>query len=106
MARAGLKAAAMPGLSVSVKPLELPLVHPFKIARGEETVARTALVRVRWGDLEGIGEAAPTDRYGESVESVIEYFGSHPIEEPNPYRLEAILHDGIPPAARAGLDLA
>jgi L-alanine-DL-glutamate epimerase-like enolase superfamily enzyme len=106
MARAGLKAAAMPGLSVSVTPLELPLVHPFKIARGEETVARTALVRVRWGDLEGIGEAAPTDRYGESVESVIEYFRSHPIEEPNPYRLEAILHDGIPPAARGGLDLA
>ncbi len=96
----------MPALSISVTPLELPLVHPFKIARGEETVARTALIRVRWGDLEGIGEAAPVERYGESVESVADYFRAHPIEGDDPYRLEALLHGGIPPAARSGLDLA
>ena len=96
----------MPALSISVTPLELPLVHPFKIARGEETVARTALIRVRWGELEGIGEAAPTERYGESVESVDAYFRAHPIEGDDPYRLEALLHAGIPPAARSGLDLA
>ena len=96
----------MPRLSVSVEPLELPLVHPFKIARGEETVARTALVRVRWGEIEGIGEAAPIERYGESVESVAAYFREHPIDGDNPYRLETLLHDGIPPAARSGLDLA
>src|ERR1700729_3960913 len=96
----------MPALSISVAPLELPLVHPFKIARGEETVARTALIRVRWGELEGIGEAAPTERYGESVESVDAYFRAHPIEGDDPYRLEELLHAGIPPAARSGLDLA
>jgi len=43
----------MQTMTVSVRTLELPLVHPFKIARGEETVARTALVRVRAGDLDG-----------------------------------------------------
>ncbi len=96
----------MPRLSLSVEPLELPLVHPFKIARGEETVARTALVRVRWGDLEGVGEAAPVERYGESVESVAAYFRDNPIAGDDPYRLEALLHAGIPPAARSGLDLA
>ncbi len=96
----------MSDLTVTVAPLELPLVHPFKIARGEETVARTALVRVRAGDLEGLGEAAPTDRYGESVESVIEYFATHALATGDPYRLEALLHSGIPPAARSGLDLA
>ncbi|MGB8519879.1 MAG: dipeptide epimerase [Candidatus Tumulicola sp.] len=96
----------MPRLSLSVEPLELPLVHPFKIARGEETVARTALVRVRWGELEGVGEAAPVDRYGESVESVAAYFRDNPISGDDPYRLEALLHAGIPPAARSGLDLA
>jgi len=96
----------MPALSVSATPLELPLVHPFKIARGEETVARTAVVRVRWGDLEGIGEAAPIERYGESVESVVAYFNAHPAAGDDPYRLEELLHDGIPPAARGGLDLA
>src|SRR5580693_1276850 len=96
----------MSALMVSVTPLELPLIHPFKIARGEETVARTALVRVRAGDLEGIGEAAPTERYGESVESVAEYFLTHDLASDNPYRLEALLHDRIPPAARSGLDIA
>lgn len=96
----------MPALSISVTPLELPLVHPFVIARGEETVARTALIRVRWGDLEGLGEAAPIDRYGESVESVAAYFRAHPIEGDDPYRLEALLHQDIPAAARSGLDLA
>jgi L-alanine-DL-glutamate epimerase-like enolase superfamily enzyme len=96
----------MPALTLSVTPLELPLVHPFKIARGEETVARTAIVRVRAGEIEGIGEAAPVERYGESVDSVIEYFAEHRLTADNPYRLEALLHDRIPPAARAGLDIA
>ena len=96
----------MSALSISVTPLELPLVHPFKIARGEETVARTALVRVRYGGLEGLGEAAPVERYDETVESVIAYFASHPLASDDPYRLETLLHGGIPAAARGGLDLA
>lgn len=96
----------MPSLSVSVTPLELPLVHPFKIARGEETVARTAVVRVRCGDREGVGEATPIERYGESVESVAAYFASHDLASDDPYQLEALLHTGIPAAARGGLDLA
>ena len=60
--------------------MDLPLVHVFKIARGEEAVARTALVRVRAGDREGLGEATPVERYGESVESVIAYFDAHPAD--------------------------
>jgi L-Ala-D/L-Glu epimerase len=93
-------------ISLSVSPLELPLVHPFKIARAEEATAQTVIVRVRDGDSEGIGEAAPTARYDESQESVIAYFSSHSLAADDPYRLEALLHDGIPPAARCGLDLA
>ncbi len=96
----------MPAITVSVTPLDLPLVHPFKIARGEETIARTAIVRVRAGEREGLGEAAPVERYNESVESVAEYFRTHPLPGSNPYRLQSLLHDGIPPAARGGLDLA
>jgi L-Ala-D/L-Glu epimerase len=102
--RSGGKQNAM--LSVSAEAIELPLVHPFKIARIEEHVARSAIVRVRCGELQGLGEATPIERYGESVESVIEYFASHPVRCDNPYRLETVLHDGIPPAARAGLDVA
>jgi L-Ala-D/L-Glu epimerase len=93
-------------LSLSVSPLELPLVHPFKIARAEEASAQTVIVRVRDGECEGIGEAAPTARYDESPESVIAYLSTHALAADDPYLLEALLHDGIPPAARCGLDIA
>jgi L-Ala-D/L-Glu epimerase / N-acetyl-D-glutamate racemase len=96
----------MSRLSISVTPLELPLVHPFRIARGEELVASTAIVRVRCGEREGIGEAAPIDRYGESVESVAAYYAQHEPADRDPYHLQALLHAGIPAAARCGLDLA
>lgn len=96
----------MPSLSVSVEPLDLPLVHPFKIARGEETVTRSVVVRVRYGELEGIGEATPIERYGESPESVMHYFNTNALASNDPYELETLLHDGVPAAARAGLDLA
>jgi len=96
----------MPSLSISVSTMELPLVHPFKIARGEEATAHTAVVRVRGAGLEGIGEATPIDRYGESVESVIAYFQRNPLPGDDPFRLESLLRAEIPAAARAGLDLA
>jgi L-alanine-DL-glutamate epimerase-like enolase superfamily enzyme len=96
----------MPALSISVSAMELPLVHPFKIARSEEAVARTAVVRVRGTDLEGIGEATPIERYGESVESVIDYFQRNPLVGDDPFQLESQLRAEIPAAARAGLDLA
>jgi L-alanine-DL-glutamate epimerase-like enolase superfamily enzyme len=97
---------ARPVLSVSVTPIELPLHHPFTIARGEELVAQTAIVRVKTREFEGVGEATPIERYGESVASVVAYFESHALDSENPYHLEALLHAGIPPAARGGLDLA
>jgi len=96
----------MAALQVSVSAMDLPLVHPFKIARGEETLTRTALVRLRAGDLEGFGEATPVERYGETYETVADYFATHALSSDNPYDLEALIHDGIPAAARAGLDIA
>ena len=96
----------MTALRVSVSPLDLPLVHPFRIARGEELVAHGALVRVHDGEVEGLGEATPIERYGESYDSVAAYFATHELASNDPFRLEALLHDGIPAAARAGLDIA
>jgi L-alanine-DL-glutamate epimerase-like enolase superfamily enzyme len=96
----------MSGLHISVTPLELPLVHVFKIARSEEAVARTAIVRIRAGERSGLGEAAPIERYGESAESVAAYFAAHPPPADDPYLLALLLDPAIPPAARAGLDLA
>src|SRR5690348_3398850 len=92
-------------LSLSIDTLELPLVHPFTIARGTEEVAHTAVFRLQWNGLEGLGESVPIPRYKESVESVIAYYREHPVRGDDPYLLDELL-DGIPVAARCGLDLA
>jgi L-alanine-DL-glutamate epimerase-like enolase superfamily enzyme len=96
----------MAQLEVSVSAIDLPLVHPFKIARGEERVTRTALIRVRAGEFEGLGEATPIARYGESYDSVVAYFAEHALASDDPFKLEALIDERIPAAARAGLDLA
>jgi L-alanine-DL-glutamate epimerase-like enolase superfamily enzyme len=85
--------------------LELPLVHEFTIARGSESVARTVLFRLRAGEVEGLGEAAPIARYGESVASVRAYFDGRTLASVDPFAHETLLA-GIPPAARCGLDVA
>lgn len=92
-------------MQLSIAPLALPLVHTFTIARGSESVAHTALFRLRHDDVEGFGEAAPIERYGESVASVIRYFDGRPLASDDPFALERLL-DGVPPAARCGLDIA
>ncbi|HET9394135.1 MAG TPA: dipeptide epimerase [Candidatus Rubrimentiphilum sp.] len=96
----------MSALSLSISKLDLPLVHPFTISRGSSDVARTAIFRVGWNDLEGLGETAPIRRYDESVESVIAFFTEHPLRGDDPYLLDELLASDIPPAARCGLDIA
>jgi L-alanine-DL-glutamate epimerase-like enolase superfamily enzyme len=93
-------------LSLSLSRLELPLVHPFTIARGTEDVAHTAVFRLHWNGLEGLGESVPIPRYKESVESVIAYFTAHPPRGDDPYLLDELLTEEIPPAARCGFDIA
>ncbi len=94
------------GLDLSISELALPLKHPFKIARGEETLARTAVFRVRHAGIEGVGEATPIERYHESIASVRAYFEANPPRSDDPFRLEDLLPETIPAAAREGLDLA
>ena len=95
----------MPSLSLSVDKLELPLVHPFKITRGEESVARTSVFRLRWGDREGLGEAAPIARYGESLDTIEAWFKTRAVTGDDPFLIDELL-EGVPPAARCGLDIA
>jgi len=92
-------------VQLAASALELPLVHSFTIARGTEAVARTVIVRLRWNGLEGLGECAPSARYGESVGSVGAYFAANALRSDEPYALETLLA-GVPPAARCALDVA
>ncbi|HEY0381804.1 MAG TPA: dipeptide epimerase [Candidatus Elarobacter sp.] len=91
-------------ITLTVEPLDLPLKHTFTIARSSESVAKTAVVHLRWNRIEGLGESAPSERYDENVASVSAglealYLGD------DPYALERLLH-GLPPAQRCGLDIA
>ena len=92
-------------LALTIEPLELPLVHPFKITRGEQSVTRTAVFRLKWGDSEGLGESSPTARYRESVETIRDWYAAHPVRSSDPYLIDTLLA-GVPVAARCGLDIA
>src|ERR1700733_7126520 len=94
----------MPLLELTAAPLELPLVHTFTIARSSESVARPALVRLRWGGVGALGETSPRASYDESVESVSDGLKARELGD-DPYALDALL-DGLPPAQRCGLDVA
>lgn len=94
----------MPPIELAVEPLELPLVHAFTITRSSTTVARTAIVRLRWNGVEAFGETAPSPRYGESIASVAEGLATLSLGD-DPYAMEELL-DGLPPAQRCGLDVA
>ncbi|HEX5274055.1 MAG TPA: dipeptide epimerase [Candidatus Rubrimentiphilum sp.] len=96
----------MSALFLSASILELPLVHPFTIARGSEVCARTVLFRLAWNGLEGLGETAPIARYNESPESVTAYFAEHAPRGGDPYLLDDLLAGEMPAAARCGLDVA
>ncbi len=56
MARAVLRFAAM----------DLPISRPFRISRGEKSVATNVLIEVEAEGVVGRGEAAPNPRYGQS----------------------------------------
>lgn len=92
-------------LSLALERLELPLVHTFTIARSSESVARTLVFRLKWGFSMGLGEASPTPRYDESIESIEAFYRMHAFATNDPYQIDTIL-SGIPPAARCGLDVA
>jgi L-Ala-D/L-Glu epimerase len=91
-------------IQLSVEPLDLPLKHTFTIARSSESVAKTAVVRLRWNGIEAFGESAPSERYDENVASVAAGLRSRELGD-DPYALEALL-DGLPPAQMCGLDIA
>jgi L-Ala-D/L-Glu epimerase len=92
-------------LDLQLQPLALPLKHPFTIARSTENEARTIIFRLRWNDIDALGESAPSPRYHESEETIRAHFADVPVRGNSPYLLDDILDDR-PPAARCGLDIA
>lgn len=56
-------------MNLTTYPISLPLRHTFRIARHAEDVSENFYVRVEHHGVTGIGEGAPSPRYGESVAS-------------------------------------
>ncbi len=73
------------------EPLEIVPAHPFRIARSEHVKYDHWLVRIEHDGLEGLGEAAPSRRYGETAATAaaaLDELG--PLLGDDPYALEAI----------------
>lgn len=58
-------------MRITTRMLERPLVTPFTIARGTQTMARNVLVELEHDGRTGTGVAAPSAFYGESPEHVV-----------------------------------
>jgi L-alanine-DL-glutamate epimerase-like enolase superfamily enzyme len=85
----------------------LELAETFVIARSADDTASVVQVEISHGDLVGFGEAAPIDRYDESVSSALAWLGTVSLGD-DPWALEEIAAR-LPPgehAARAAVDAA
>lgn len=101
-------------MDLSYKPLDLRLHEPFTIARGTQLVANNVQVTLSHEGITGIGEAAPSEHYGELQATVIAFFnafsprltdysGAVPL-----HTLHQLMEETaqLNPAARAAVDLA
>ena len=55
------------------KQYDLQLKHTFRISRSASTVATVIIVELEHDGIIGYGEASPTKRYGETVETIVSY---------------------------------
>ena len=106
------KGSARRPIRLDRRRVDLRLRHAWTIARSSSTVKRNVLVRLLQDGIEGLGEAAPNDRYGEdwrTVTAALDRMAPHLGHDPEEY--EALidrLHAALPGhhAARAAIDIA
>jgi L-Ala-D/L-Glu epimerase len=99
-------------VKLSWKEHTLHLRHPFTIARGSRTTSPTVILSLEHDGITGLGEAAPSPRYGETPETVAGFLGSCTMEKySDPFALEEIL-GGVAniaegnTSAKAAIDIA
>lgn len=99
-------------MKLKFKRVDLKLRHTFRISRGAEDVAPVVIATIEHEDIEGYGEAAPSVRYGETVETVEDFLNQVDLTRfSDPFRLQEILPyvEGISAgnaAAKAAVDIA
>ena len=99
-------------MKMSFKKYDLRLRHTFTIARGARDVSPVVILELEHEGIVGFGEAAPSGRYGESVDTVLSFLGRVDFSHfDDPFQLDSILGyvgglSGGDTAAKAAIDLA
>ena len=99
-------------MKVSHSQFELTLKHAFTIARGSRDVSPVVIVELEHDGITGYGEAAPSTRYGETIETVEAFLSRLDFSNfEDPFQLETILDyvDRVEEensAAKASVDIA
>ncbi|MBI4810875.1 MAG: dipeptide epimerase [Ignavibacteriales bacterium] len=93
-------------------PIDLRLRHTFTISRSSKDTEQSVIVEIEHDGIIGIGEAAPSERYGESRDSVVAFLKKVDLSEFNdPFQIVDIL-DRIKilakgnTSAKAAIDIA
>lgn len=99
-------------MRLSWKKYDLQLKYVFRIARSEEAIASIIIVELTQDGITGYGEAAPSSRYHESVNTVIAFLQKVDVDKfADPFSLEEILGyiDGLAgenTSAKCAIDIA
>lgn len=99
-------------MRLSFRSIPLHLTHTFTIARSSKDVEPCIIVELEHQGIIGYGEAAPSERYGETESTVVEFLRKIDASQwKDPFALDDILStvDGIAPhntAAKAAIDIA
>jgi L-alanine-DL-glutamate epimerase-like enolase superfamily enzyme len=99
-------------MKLSFARYDLKLKHTFTIARGARDVSPVVIVELEHDGIVGYGEAAPSARYGESVDSVAAFLSGIDFQRfGDPFEVESILSyidslAGGHTSAKAAVDLA
>jgi L-alanine-DL-glutamate epimerase-like enolase superfamily enzyme len=94
-------------VQLSTRVVTLRLAETFTISRNSEDETDVVHVEIRHDDASGLGEAAPIERYGESVASATAWLETVELGD-DPFALDEIA-ERLPPgeqAARAAVDAA
>jgi L-alanine-DL-glutamate epimerase-like enolase superfamily enzyme len=99
-------------LQLTSKQRDLHLTVPFRISRGVQNTSPNAFIELRDENFVGYGEAAPSEYYGETVETVLAALPLLSTQlDGDPFQLEDIMlrldHAlGLNPSAKAAINMA
>ena len=99
-------------MKMTVRTYGIHLRHTFTIARGSVDAKQVAVVLLEHDGIVGYGEASPTSRYGETIDTVEAFLARVRVEQFNdPFQRESILSSVESVAegnysAKAALDIA